>query len=122
MTYKEECKKKIIKDLKPFIITTVITAVLYIAAVIATLIIYPEIYAEAGAFNSIIAVIVVSILIPLFLGLEIAGCIVGWKWLSKYIRATNILGLCIKIGVATLIGYVMFPVILIKDIIAYNKA
>ena len=121
MTHKEECKKKIIKDLKPFIIATVITAVI----IIAFMIISPEakaILAEGGAFNGTVAAIILATFVPILFGFEIAGFIMGWKWLSQRIKAQNLLGLCIKVANAPFIGYIMFPVILVKDIIAYNKA
>ena len=79
---------------------------------------FREIYADASVFEGIVA----SILVSLILGFEIAGFIVGWKWISGYVRARNLLGFFIKLIIATLIGYIIFPVILVKDIIAYCKA
>ena len=56
------------------------------------------------------------------MGFEIAGFILGWKWAHERFRAYNIWGLVIKVCIAVFAGYIIFPVVLIKDIIAYVKA
>ena len=79
---------------------------------------FRDIYAEATVFEGIVA----TILVPLIMGFEVAGVIEGWKWISKFVKAGTFLGFLIKLLIATLAGYIIFPVILIKDIIAYCKA
>lgn len=117
MTQKQEFKKKLIKDLIPFVITA---ALMLITIIICTIAVeeFREIFAEVTIFEGIIAIM----LAPLIMGFEVAGLIVGWKWLSQYIRVGSLLGFIIKLTIAALIGYILFPVILIKDIVAYCKA
>ena len=118
MTKKQECLKKIIKDLIPFAITAVITIVIMIVGAVGGIEGFKEIYADVSVFEGIVA----SVLVPLILGFEVAGFIIGWKWLSNYVKARNLLGFFIKLIIATLVGYILYPVILVKDIIAYCKA
>ena len=107
-----------IKDLIPFAITVILTAVIMIVCAVADVEGFREIYAGESVFTGIVA----SILAPLILGFEVAGLIIGWKWLSGYVRVGTVLGFIIKLFIAALIGYIMFLVIIVKDIIAYCKA
>ena len=115
---KETAKKKLIKDLIPFAITAVLTLILLFVGLITNLNDFRSIFAEANIFVSIIA----FILAPLIMGFEIAGFILGWKWAHERFRAYNIWGLVIKVCIAVFAGYIIFPVVLVKDIIAYVKA
>ena len=115
---KEQAKKKLIKDLLVFGITTVITLALLIVGIIGNIEGLRDIAFAEGVGTGIIAII----LVPLIMGFEVAGFVIGWKALSQRLRAYNLLGLIIKVCIAVFLGYIIFPVILIKDIIAYCKA
>ena len=115
---KEQAKKKLIKDLIPFLITAAIVLIITIIGLITDL---------GGlrtqlAGESIVAIIVAVPLAAIILGFEVAGMILGWKWASKRWVALNLWGLLIKLIIACFAGYIIFPIVIVKDIIAYAKA
>ena len=111
-------KKKLIKDLIPFAITAVLTLILLFVGLITDLNDFRAIFADANVFTSVIA----FILAPIILGFEVAGFILGWKWASERFRAYNLFGLIIKVCISVFAGYIIFPIVLIKDIIALKNS
>ena len=115
---KEQAKKKLIKDLLPFAISTGIFLVILIIGIITNMGGIRETAFSEGVLIGIVAVI----LVPIILGFEIAGFIIGWKWASTKWVALNLWGLLIKVIISVFAGYIIFPIVIIKDIIAYAKA
>ena len=115
---KQEAKKKLIKDVLPFIITVAVVLVIMIIGLFSPDMGLREILVSEGILIGIVA----FILAPLIMGFEVAGFILGWKWASQRWVALNLVGLIIKVCIAVFAGYIIFPVVLIKDIISLVKA
>lgn len=115
---KETLKKKLIKDILLFAIPAVIVIAILIAGFASGNEELLSIFEGESVFVSVIAVI----LVPIIGGFEVAGFILGWKWVSDWLKAYNLLGFIIKGLIATFAGYIIYPIVLIKDIIAYKKA
>ena len=115
---KEEAKKQLLKDLIPFFIVAGLVLVFMIFGMITNYGDFRGIFEGYNVFVSIIA----FILAPVILGFEVAGFILGWKWASKRWVALNLWGLLLKVIISVFAGYIIFPVMIIKDIIAIVRA
>ncbi len=117
MSAKEAAKKKLIKDLLVFVITAGLSLIAVVGVGwIGNVAGFREMILSEGVLIGILG----TLIAPLILGLEIAGMVVGWKALR--IRSGSLIGFIIKLAVAIMIGYVLFPIVIIKDIVAYVKA
>ena len=115
---KEEAKKQLLKDLIPFFVTAGLALIFMLFGLITNYGNFRGIFEGANIFVGIIA----FILAPVILGFEVAGFIVGWKWASKRWVALNLWGLLLKVIISVFAGYIIFPVKIIKDIIAIVRA
>ena len=116
---KEAAKKKLIKDLLVFIITAGICLIIFVGV---------GWIGNVGGFRALVLSegvllgILATLIAPIIMGLYIAGIVVGMKFLNQRIVAMNLVGLLIKLILAVFIGFILFPVVIIKDIVAYVKA
>ena len=101
---KDMAKKQLIKTLIPFVISTIVFF-------------FVALFALAGEY-SILLIIASSIVA----GFEISAFIVGWKHVSRFIPIVTLLGLLIKIFIISILGMIIYPIILIKDIVVFVKA
>lgn len=116
---KEVAKKKLIKDLLVFIITAGICLIILVGVGwIGNMEGFRDIILSEGVLLGILA----TLIAPIIMGLYIAGIVVGMKFLNQRIVAMNLFGLLFKLILAVLIGFILFPVVIIKDIVAYVKA
>ena len=115
---KEEAKKQLLKDLIPFFVTAGLALAFMLFGLITNYGNFHGIFEGQNIFVSIIA----FILAPIIMGVYISGLICGWKWASKRWVALNLWGLLIKLIISVLAGYIIFPVKIIKDIIAIVRA
>lgn len=115
---KSEAKKKIIKDLVIFFITAIATAALLIVGAVTDMEGFRDIFVGVSMIESIIA----CILVPILLGFQISGMVIGWGIIGNKIPITGVVGIGIRLLISLFLGCIIFPIVLIKDVIAYKKA
>lgn len=119
LTAKEAAKKKLIKDLVICIVTAVIAFLVFIiGGWFGCVDGFRDMILENGVFTGII----LTLFMPILMGIYISGLVIGWRYWHRRIMITTWLSLIIKLCLATLTGYIVFPITIIKDIIAYVKA
>jgi len=58
----------------------------------------------------------------IFFTFATGGLPFGWKWLTNFLSARTIMSIIVKAFLSVLVGWIIYPVTLVKDIIAIIKA
>ena len=58
----------------------------------------------------------------IMMGFMCAGVPFAWKWLTNIFVAVSITGIAIKALLSVFLGWIAFPVIIIKDVVAVTTA
>ena len=119
LTAKEAAKKKLIKDLIVGIITTVVVFLVLIAVIWIGNV--DEMRTDLLA-DGFFAAILATIGLPILVGYIFASVVAGMRFWNKRLITRNLIAWFIKYCLAVLTGYVIFLIVVIKDIIAYVKA
>lgn len=103
---KKEAKTQLIKDICIFLACGIIITVLMAKT--------SNLFSSSNIFlNCFLAFFGI-----LFLG----GVYFGWKWANNVVTAISFIGIVMKVMLAVILGWIAFPVALIKDIVALVKA
>lgn len=116
---KEQAKRQLIQDLRLCVIIAVVTFVIFLIGIIGNINGLREDAFSEGVFTGIVGLI----LAPLLLGVSISGWVMGVRWLAPRFPDWGFIKWMIIFFIAGPIGCILvFPITIIRDIIAYSKA